>query len=137
LSQFVRGVVLAADILGYEAPESELVRRLVQNIHPNVRSQLVFASEPKTIKELYALSSRIAEARAIEDRRKTCEPAFARASTRGELRPLGMTVSGTSRSDNIRVRCWKCSAYGHLRRNCPSLNSPSGMNSGNERGARQ
>jgi hypothetical protein len=46
-------VVAAADILGYEVPESVLVHRMVQNIHPNVRSQLVFASEPKSIKDLF------------------------------------------------------------------------------------
>jgi hypothetical protein len=36
LSQFVMSVVTAADILGYEVPESVLVHCMVQNIHPNV-----------------------------------------------------------------------------------------------------
>jgi hypothetical protein len=35
LSQFAMSVVTAADILGYEVPESVLVHRMVQNIHPN------------------------------------------------------------------------------------------------------
>jgi hypothetical protein len=61
LSQFVMTVVAAADILGYESPESVLVHRIVQNIHPHVRSQLVFASEPKSINDLYFLASQVAE----------------------------------------------------------------------------
>jgi hypothetical protein len=51
LSQFVTSVVVAADILIYDVPESVLVHRMVQNIHPSVRSQLVILSEPKSIRE--------------------------------------------------------------------------------------
>jgi hypothetical protein len=66
-------VVAAAEMLGYEVPESVLVRRMVQNIHLNSRSQLAFASEPKSIKDLYSLASQVAEGRAIDDRRKFFE----------------------------------------------------------------
>jgi hypothetical protein len=77
LSQFVMSVVVAADILGYKVPESVLVHRMVQNIHPNVRSRLVFASEPKsTIKDLYSLANQVAGGRAIDDRRKFFEHHF-------------------------------------------------------------
>jgi hypothetical protein len=41
-------VVAAADILGYEVPESVIVHRMVQNLHPNVLYQLVFASKPES-----------------------------------------------------------------------------------------
>jgi hypothetical protein len=70
LSQFVMAVVAVVNMLGYEVPESVLVHLTVQNIHPNVRSQLVFASEPKSIKDLNLLASQVAEGRAIDDRRK-------------------------------------------------------------------
>jgi hypothetical protein len=70
LSQFVMAVVAVANMLGYEVPESVLGNRMVQNIHPNVRSQLVFASESKSIKDLYLIASQVAEGRAINDRRK-------------------------------------------------------------------
>jgi hypothetical protein len=63
-------VVAAADMLVYEVPESVLVHRMVQYIHTNVRSQLVFASQPKSIKDLYLLLSQVAEGWAIDDRRK-------------------------------------------------------------------
>jgi hypothetical protein len=55
LSQFVMSVVSAADILRYKVPESVLVRRSVQNIHSHVRSSLVFAAEPKSIKDCIRL----------------------------------------------------------------------------------
>jgi hypothetical protein len=58
-------VVGAAKILDYEIPESVLVRRIEQNIHPCVRSRLVFASEPISIKDLYSLASQVAEGRAV------------------------------------------------------------------------
>jgi hypothetical protein len=44
LSKFVMFAVVAADILAYEVPESVLVHRMVQNIHPNMRSRFIFAS---------------------------------------------------------------------------------------------
>jgi hypothetical protein len=59
LSQFVMSVVAAADIVDYEVPESVLVHRMVQNIHLNIRSRLVFASEPKSIKDLHSLASQV------------------------------------------------------------------------------
>jgi hypothetical protein len=66
LSQFVMFVVVAAHILGYEVPESVLVCRMVQNIHPNVRSRLVFASEPKSIKDLYSLASQVSHVSTLQ-----------------------------------------------------------------------
>ncbi|PNF34200.1 hypothetical protein B7P43_G17550 [Cryptotermes secundus] len=70
LSQFVISVVTATNILKYQAPESGLVHRIVQKIHPQVCSCLVFASEPKSLKELYSLASQVAESQATDDRRE-------------------------------------------------------------------
>jgi hypothetical protein len=44
LSQYIMSVVTAANILGYDVPECGLGDRLVQNIHPKVRSQLDFCT---------------------------------------------------------------------------------------------
>jgi hypothetical protein len=95
LSQFVMSVAAAADILGYEVPESALVQRMVQNIHPNVRSHLVFASEPKSINDLYFLASQVAEGGATDDRRKVYEhhaPTINSQQGKREYRPVGMVV---------------------------------------------
>jgi hypothetical protein len=95
LSQFFMSVVAAADILGYEVPESVLVHCMVQNIHPNVRSWLVFASEPKSIKDLYSLASQVTEGRAIEDWRKLFEhhaPTINSQQSRRDFHPVSMAV---------------------------------------------
>jgi hypothetical protein len=140
LSQFVTSVVVAADILSYEVPESVLVHRMVQNIHPSVRSQLLFVSEPKSIRELFSLATEVAERRAIEDRRKFFEHRSPKPNSQsggGELRPLSMAVDETPRDRNLAVTCWKCHGKGHLRRDCPSSNNLAVRNSGNARGARR
>jgi hypothetical protein len=69
LSEFVTSVVTAASILQYQVAEPVLVRRLVLSLHPQVRSRLVFASEPRSIKELLLLASQVAEASAVDERR--------------------------------------------------------------------
>jgi hypothetical protein len=140
LSQFVMSVVPAADILGYEVPESVLVHRMVQNIHPNVRSRLVFASEPKSIKNLYSLASQVAEDWAIDDRRKVFEhqaPNVNRQRGKRDFSPVSMAVDGTRRSLSRAVRCWKCSGNGHVRKDCPFTVTSVARNQGNEVGARQ
>jgi hypothetical protein len=140
LSQFVMPVVAAADILGYEVPESVLVHRMVQNIHTNVRCRLVFASESKSIKDLYSLASQVAEGRAIDDRRKFFEhhaPTLNSQQGRRNFRPVSMAVGETRRSDSRSVRCWKCAGNGHVRKDCPSSDSSVARNQGNEGGARQ
>jgi hypothetical protein len=139
LSQFVMSVVAAADILGYEVSESVLVHRMVQNIHPTVRSRLVFASEPKSIKDLYSLATQVPEGGAIDDRRKFLEhrvPTVNSQQGRCDFRHVSMAVGETRRSDSRSVRCWKCSGKGHVKY-CPSFDSSVARNQGNEGGARQ
>jgi hypothetical protein len=140
LSQFVMSVVAAADILGYEVSESVLVHRMVQNIHPHVRSQLVFASKPTSIRELYSLASQVAEGRAIDDRREISErqaPSGNSQHVRRDSRTVSMAVGQTRRSANRAVTCWKCSGKGHVRKDCPSSDVSVARNQGNEGGARQ
>jgi hypothetical protein len=140
LSQFVVSVVAAADMLGYEVPESLLVHCMIQNIHPNVRARLVFASEPKSIKDLYSLASQVAEGQAIDDRRKYFEhhaPTINSQQSMRDFRLGGMAVSETRRSVSRAIICWKCSGNGHVRKDCPSSITSVARNQGNEGGARQ
>jgi hypothetical protein len=140
LSQFVMSVVAVADILGYEVPESVLVHRMVQNIHPHVRSQLVFASKPTSIRELYALASHVAEGRAIDDWREISErhvPSGNSQHVRHDSRTVSLAVGETRLSKSRAVICWKCSGKGHVRKDCPSSDASVVRNQGNEGGARQ
>jgi hypothetical protein len=123
-----------------EVPESVLVRRIVQNIHPHVRSLLVFAAEPKSIKDLYSLASQVAEGRALDDRRKDLERGAPTVNpTRGkrDLSHVSMAGGETRRSVSRAVICWKCSGYGHVSEDCPSSVTSVPRNLGNEGGARQ
>ncbi|PNF31022.1 hypothetical protein B7P43_G18038 [Cryptotermes secundus] len=140
LTEFIMSVVAAARILSYHGSESDLVQRIVQNIHPRVRSYLVFGSKPSTISELHALASHVAEARAIDAQRQGDEnPAFAGASRSAARGPcqVSMAIDQTRPVRNRGVVCWKCSARGHLKRDCPSSVPLPLSNQGNEQGARQ
>jgi hypothetical protein len=129
-------VVSAADILGYEVPESVLVRWMLLNIHPSVSSRLVFASEPKSIKDLYSLASQVAEGRAIDDQRKEIEhraPSGNRLSDRSDCRHVSMAVGETRRSGSCVLKCRKCSGSGHVSRDCPSPVTSGNRNRGKRR----
>lgn len=128
-------LVTAANILEYQAPESVLVYRMVQNIHPRVRSCLVFVSEPKSIKKLYSLASQVAESRAIDNRRQLSKQhASNRNFQQGRCVPrtVSMAVGGGGTSPYSRaVRCWKCSGMGHVRKDCPFFRTSVVRNRGN------
>jgi hypothetical protein len=137
LFQFVVSVVVAENILDYQVPGSVLVRRIVQNIHPCVRSQLMFVSEPKSIAELHLLASHVAEGRVIDDRRKilgTHPPIGNSQQDRRVGRPVRMVARGSSQLGSRMVKCWKCEGVGHVEKDCPSLNVPVFGRLGNGRG---
>jgi hypothetical protein len=133
-------VAVAANILDYQVSESVLVRPIVQNIHPCIRSRLTFASEPKSKEELHILASHVAEARAIDDRRKILEthpPTGNSPQDGGVGRPVSMAARGSPPFGSHTVKCWKCNGVGHVKKDCPSFDVPVLGNRGNGRGARQ
>jgi C4-dicarboxylate transporter len=70
LNTYVMSVVAAAEILGYTGLESQLVDRMVENLHPKVKSYLLFASKPESVRYLFSLATTVAEAVAVEEQRK-------------------------------------------------------------------
>ncbi|PNF27937.1 hypothetical protein B7P43_G17530 [Cryptotermes secundus] len=119
-------VVSAAGILEYQVSESALVRRIVQNIYPSVRTWLTFESEPRSVEELYALASRVAEARAVDQHRESPEcrvPGEVSRDERGRC-PISMVTTESSRPRSREVRCYKCTRVGHIAKNCLSSNAP-------------
>jgi hypothetical protein len=106
LSHFIMSVVAAATILEYDVLESALVERMVQNIHPEVRSLLVFVTKPTSIKDLYSVASQVAEGRAIDERRKRGECCSSNTNVRPVKHgssPVSMAVGETRRTRN---RCY-------------------------------
>jgi hypothetical protein len=59
-----------AEILAYTGSESQLVDRMVQNLHPKVKSYLLFASRPESVRDLFLLATTVAETVAVEEQRK-------------------------------------------------------------------
>jgi hypothetical protein len=70
LATYVSSVVAAAITLGFEGSELQLVSRLLQNMHPRLKSYLLFVTKPESVKDLYSLATTVAEAVAVEDQRK-------------------------------------------------------------------
>ncbi|PNF34293.1 hypothetical protein B7P43_G16384, partial [Cryptotermes secundus] len=140
LTQFVMLVVAAARILSYHGSESDLVQRIVQNMHPRVGSYLVFGSKPTSIFELHALASNGAEVRAINAERQGCEnqalSGASQSAGRGS-RQVSMAIDQTRRVRNREVVCWMSSGRGHLKSDCPSSVPLPSSDQGNEQGARQ
>ncbi|PNF15478.1 hypothetical protein B7P43_G17030 [Cryptotermes secundus] len=140
LTQFIMSVIAAARILNFNGSQSDLVQRIVQNMHPRVRVHLVFGSKPTTISELHALASQVAEARAIDSQRQGSENKALAGASQGAgraSRQVSMAIDQGQRVRSEGVVCWKCSGKGHLRRHCPSSLPLPSSNRGNEQGARQ
>lgn len=136
LSHFIMSVVAAGKILEYYVPESVLVERMVQNIHPEDRACLVFVTKPNLIKDLYLVASQVAEGRAIDERRTRGECSSSNTNVRPVRHgpsPVSMAVGETRRTRNRVMRCWKCFRSGHIKRDCPSLETSLVRNSGNAR----
>ena len=67
---YVMSVVGAASILGFSGTEEQLVQRMVQNLHPRVKSHCMFQNRPQSVQDLYSLTTTVAEAEAVEEQRK-------------------------------------------------------------------
>jgi hypothetical protein len=70
LATHILSVVAAAATFGFEGSESQLVSRLQQNIHPRLKSYLLFVAKPESVNDLYSLATTVSEAMEVEDQRK-------------------------------------------------------------------
>jgi hypothetical protein len=93
LNMYVMSVVAAAEILGYTGSESQLVDRMVQNLHPKVKSYLLFVTKPESVRDLFLLATTVAEVVAVVEQRKRV---FA-AVMPGPGPPAGCEQCGTER----------------------------------------
>jgi hypothetical protein len=136
LTNFVMAVATAADILGFTGPETQLVRRMLQNLHPAVRSYFVFETRPESVAEMFALATTVAEAVAVDEQRRRA------TETSLEYNPSPIRAQA-----EFRGTCWTCGRKGHTQRACSarqraassSSSSPSNSapSQGNDAGARR
>jgi hypothetical protein len=56
LKMYIMAVVAPADILGFSGSESQLVHRMLSNMHPRIKSHLLFASKSQSVQDLYFLA---------------------------------------------------------------------------------
>jgi hypothetical protein len=118
VTDYVTSVVEAAKILGFAGSESQLVCRMVQNMHPSVKSHLFFENRPQSVGDLFQLATTVTEAVAVEEQRggvntpvlcgSTPQPAVACLARAGSPQPRTNTR-----------RCWACGGVNHFRGDCP------------------
>jgi hypothetical protein len=112
---------------------------MVQNLHPKLRSYLLFVTKPESVRDLFSLATTVAEKMAEEEQRKRV---FAAVKPGSAPRPVAsnaaLSASSSARA-NIRGRCWACGASDHLQGNCPSRYAEVVIRRvrGNDLGARQ
>jgi hypothetical protein len=139
LNSYVMSVVAVPAILDFPGTESQLVRRMVQNVHPKIKSYFLFENRPQSIRDLYALATTVAVAVAVEEQRKRLT---APVQQGGDPRVVATSMIPREvrpATANPRGECWSCGAAGHFQRNCPDRrrhDCRSGR-SGNAGGARQ
>jgi hypothetical protein len=136
LNTYIMSVVAAADILGFVGSESQLVHRMMQNLHPTVKSYLLFETRPESIRDLFSLATTVAEAVAVEEQRRRLA---APVRQNGAPRPVANTVirgRPCMAKAECKRRCQGCGASGHLERDCP-LKSGQGRTAGGSKGYRR
>jgi hypothetical protein len=109
-----------AEILAYTGSESQLVDRMVQNLHPKFKSYLLFASRPESVRDLFLLATTVAETVVVEEQHMRLT---AVVKPKPVPRPVANNMvlsTPSSAKANHSGRCWGCGASDHFQRDCPS-----------------
>jgi hypothetical protein len=113
MNTYIMSVVAAADILGFSGSESQLVHRMVQNLHLRVKSFL-FASRPESVRDFFSLATTVAEALAIEDQRKRLTAPIQQGEAPRPVVNSMIRGKVSSAKANCRGKCLGCGALGLL-----------------------
>jgi hypothetical protein len=122
---YIDRVFQAAEFLQYEA--TELVDRVVMNLHPRVLSQAAFLEKHRSRKDLYRLVGLIEKFSVLKQRDRLGPEA-----NRDGGNSSGCGGRPRNDRENPRapargpIRCWGCGQQGHVRRSCPEKNLRSG-----------
>jgi hypothetical protein len=139
LAAYVTSVVEAAKILGFPGTEEHLVHRMLQNMHPGVRTHLIFEGKPKLVADLFSFATTVTEAVAVEEQRRRLAALGPRVDAPQTEAACSVVAATCPPRADSRARCWACGEVGHLQRGCRLKRRPPGnsASTGNAHGVRQ
>jgi hypothetical protein len=125
LTAYVMSVVGAASIYVFAGTEAQLVQRMVQNLHPRVKSHCMFESRPESVRDLYSLATPVAEAVAVEEQRKRGTIPVPQGGALRQRANSPLQGEVLPAKPDSRGKCWACGQAGHFQRDCSSKTRPS------------
>lgn len=139
LTSYVMSVVGAATILGFPGTEAQLVQRMVQNLHPRVKSHCLFQNRPESVQDLYSLATTVSEAAAVEEQRKRGSMPVPQGGVHQQVVKGAVQAEVSPATPVSRGKCWACGQAGHFQRDCAARTPPSSNRgrAGNASGARR
>jgi hypothetical protein len=102
LNNYIMSVVAAADILGYDGTEVQLVYRKLQNIQPRIKAHLI-ASKSDSVQDLLSLAATVAEPVAVEEQLKLLTMDTQKEKAHGSAAKNMVVAAASGR----RMRCWE------------------------------
>jgi hypothetical protein len=135
LRTYIDEIVHAAEFLNYLGTESELVDRILMNLHPDVLAQSAFLQRPSSFHELRKLTGHMEEKLAVQVERQSADVDRIVPSDAEPVPPVvaryregqwSRQLSFRQLSSRQHFKCWKCGKMGHLQRACRAKISSSG-----------
>ena len=108
--EYIDQVFTAAEFLGYEVGEQQLVDRILMNLHPSILAHTAFLDRPKSRNGLYD-EEKVA---ALKERQRTLNG----GDPSGNSEVPHPQSSRNTPANPRTLKCWNCSRPGHLSRNC-------------------
>jgi hypothetical protein len=119
-----------AKFLNYLGTESELVDRILMNLHSDILAQSAFLQRPSSFHELHKFAGHTEEKLAVQVERQRVNVDRIVPSGAEPVLPVVATYREGQLSRELSSRqhfkCWKCGKMGHLQRACRMKISSSG-----------
>jgi hypothetical protein len=130
LRTYIDEIVDAAEFLNYLGTESELVDRILMNLHPDILAQSAFLQRTSSFQKLRKLAGHIEVKLAVQVERQRADVDRIVPSGAEPVTPVVARYREGQWSRELSSRrhfkCWKCGKMGHLQRVCSAKISSSG-----------